>query len=116
MPSGYVRVWEPSHPLANRDGYVLEHRKVVHDAGVVIPPGTNVHHRNGIKDDNRLENLVVKPASTHHRDHVRAADAVVNQFGTHRLRSAQPCEGCGNLFVPWKKDGRFCSRGCANRR
>jgi hypothetical protein len=27
----YVRIWEPTHPLAMKDGYVLEHRKVLHD-------------------------------------------------------------------------------------
>jgi hypothetical protein len=71
----------PGHPLASRDGYVLEHRLVLHAAGVEIPPGHHVHHVNGVKDDNRIENLVALPASDHHRHHV--GDAVVNQSGTH---------------------------------
>lgn len=36
MPSGYVRVWEPGHPMGMADGYVLEHRKVIYDAGIEI--------------------------------------------------------------------------------
>jgi hypothetical protein len=59
MTSGYVRVFEPSHPLANADGYVLQHRKVVYDAGIEIPPGAHVHHLNRNRADNRLENLAV---------------------------------------------------------
>jgi hypothetical protein len=78
---GYIRVYEPSHPLAGRDGYVLEHRKVIHDAGIEVPAGCLVHHRNDVKDDNRLENLEVKPIDTHTRDHVHEAGVVINQHG-----------------------------------
>lgn len=84
---GYIRIYKPSHPLANADGHVLEHRMVLYDAGVDIPPGSNVHHKNGIKDDNRLENLEVLAKSEHHRLHVRTAGFVVNQYGTWPVRS-----------------------------
>jgi hypothetical protein len=87
MPSGYVRVFRRGHPLANRDGYVLEHRLVLYEAGVEIPPGHQVHHVNGDKTDNRLENLEVLTESDHHRHHVREAGFVVNQFGTWPLRT-----------------------------
>ena len=49
LRSGYVRIWEPNNPLAKADGYVYEHRKVVHDAGVEVPAGYHVHHINGDK-------------------------------------------------------------------
>jgi hypothetical protein len=55
MPSGYVRVWCPGHPIANADGYALEHRRVLHDAGVDVPAGHHVHHLNEDKTDNRIE-------------------------------------------------------------
>jgi hypothetical protein len=88
MPSGYIRVYVPGHPMAKRDGYALEHRYVMHEAGVHIPDGHHVHHLNGVKADNRLTNLAVVPASEHHRHHVREAGYVVNQFGTWPLRDA----------------------------
>lgn len=54
---GYVMVWMPDHPAAKADGYVFEHRLVWWDAHGPIPEGWQVHHINGVKDDNRLENL-----------------------------------------------------------
>jgi hypothetical protein len=86
MSTGYIRVFEPDHPLAGRDGYLLEHRKIVFDAGVSIPRGAHVHHKNGVKTDNRLENLEVVDGSEHHRRHVRESGVVTNQFGTFPLR------------------------------
>lgn len=102
--------------MANSDGYALEHRQVLHDAGVRIPPGLQVHHLNGDKSDNRLENLQVKAASDHHRDHIRDAGVVGNQFGRWRLREPRQCDTCGAEFLPWLRTSRFCSRACANRR
>jgi len=45
-PGGYIRVWKPGHSVANSDGYALEHRYVLHEAGVELPDGMYVHHRN----------------------------------------------------------------------
>ncbi len=44
------------------------------------------HHINGIKDDDRPENLDVLDISEHTRHHLRAAGVVTNQFGTWPLR------------------------------
>jgi hypothetical protein len=117
MPSGYVRIFEPDHPLAKRDGYVLEHRKVVYDAGITIPAGAHVHHLNGDKADNRLENLEVKLPREHVVDHIRERGGTVkNHAGVFPLRTERPCEKCGKPFLPWKPASRFCSRACANGR
>ena len=55
--------------------------------GIEIPEGHHVHHINGDKLDNRLENLEVVDASEHHRRHVREQGYVVNQYGVWPLRT-----------------------------
>lgn len=59
---GYVLVKVDSDDqyaaMRNRQGYVLEHRLVVAKAlGRPLRRDEHVHHINGIKDDNRLDNL-----------------------------------------------------------
>lgn len=56
--SGYVFVRMPTHPKACKRGYVREHVLVWEKAHKKsLPKGWHVHHKNGIKDDNRPENL-----------------------------------------------------------
>jgi len=72
---GYVMVHAPSHPMASKAGYVLEHRLVASEhLGRTLGRKEEVHHLNGIKDDNRWENLVVVQSGKHqklHADHNR---------------------------------------------
>jgi len=55
---GYVILHMPEHPEADVNGYVLEHRLVMEKIlGRRLKPWDKVHHVNGIKWDNRPENL-----------------------------------------------------------
>jgi hypothetical protein len=55
---GYVLIFEPKHPNARKDGYVAEHTKVMASIlGRPLKRFEEVHHRNGIRSDNRPENL-----------------------------------------------------------
>jgi len=66
--NGYVYIYAPSHPKADKyhGRYVAEHRLVWEKAhGELLPDGWLIHHINGIRDDNRPENLVALKPSGH---------------------------------------------------
>ena len=56
--NGYIWLRMADHPNANKSNEIAEHRLVMSNfLNRPLCPWENVHHRNGIKDDNRLENL-----------------------------------------------------------
>jgi len=59
------------HPHPNNiHGYVFEHRLIVERAiGRYLLPEEIVHHRNHIKNDNRLENLQLFSDNSSHMKH-----------------------------------------------
>lgn len=104
-PEGYVFVRAIGHPLAQKSGYIPEHRKVVYDAGIEIPSGYSVHHINHDRADNRLENLEVLANGEHSRRH-RLEEG---RGGTH-------CRHCGGAdwYIAPGNGKRFC-RDCVRR-
>lgn len=55
---GYIIFRRTEHPYADKKGYVKEHRIVIEESlGRYLVHGENVHHKNGNRQDNRLENL-----------------------------------------------------------
>lgn len=65
--NGYVAIFKPDHPK-NRSGYVLEHVIMAEKAlGKYLPDNAVVHHINGIRNDNRPENLVILQDNSYHR-------------------------------------------------
>lgn len=58
MRSGYVLLHLPDYPTADKRGYILEHRYVMEQVlGRQLRTFESVHHINGVRHDNRPENL-----------------------------------------------------------
>jgi hypothetical protein len=67
---GYVFVKCWGHPRANKGGYVFEHILVMEQhIGRYITTQENVHHINGVRTDNRIENLEVLTRGQHTKHH-----------------------------------------------
>ena len=63
---GYVNLYMPEHPRARSSDYVFEHIVVWEKRHGPVPKGWHIHHRNGIKHDNRIENLEAMTPKKHH--------------------------------------------------
>ena len=116
MSWSYVQVCgKKGHPMANINGVVLEHRLVMAEhLGRMLLTREVVHHKNGNRRDNCIENLELTTPEAH--------------IETHRLPAEMITIVCANCGVSFEKKasiirGRrkngaknaYCSRACIGK-
>lgn len=89
--AGYVMVWEPEHPNQTQRGWQYEHRLVAERVlGRHLESAEHVHHINGVKDDNRPENLAVMGHLEHlalsGQEHRKEMETMKNELEEYRRR------------------------------
>lgn len=68
---GYVSIYFPDYPKASKNGYVMEHDLVMECIiSRHLKDDEVVHHINGVRNDNRKENLKLMTFSEHARHHM----------------------------------------------
>lgn len=84
--TGYVMRFELGSPHCGKNGIVYQHRYVMGEhIGRPLRPDENVHHKNGNRADNRLENLELwsksQPAGQRVADKVKWAREILALYG-----------------------------------
>ena len=101
IENGYILIYKLTHPFATQTGYVLEHRFIVEQQiGRYLLPEETVHHVNEIKDDNRIENLMLfNGKSAHQRFHYNPDNVKPEEilFDGRKL-TIRPRDICGRFM------------------
>lgn len=118
--NGYVLAYLPDHPKSMKSnnwlGFVYQHIVVAEEMiGRSLLPNEEVHHLNGVRDDNRQENLLVLESSQHTKLHNWLRSCGIDLEGSiaNRVKTEKPkyCIFCKTGIISTGCE-KFCSMTC----
>lgn len=91
---GYRCIFKKDHPNSYKKGRILEHVYVMSQyLDRPLFKGESVHHKNGVRDDNRIENLELwhrgQPAGQRVEDKIAWCKEFMKQYGYEYVEIAQ---------------------------
>ena len=104
--NGYVLLYLPDHPKANSKGYVHEHTVVMETfLGKPLPSQAVIHHINGNRADNRLENLLPCEDNSYHM-HLHGRQEAFRACGHATWRWCWYCQSYDDPANMLRQDAR----------
>ncbi|MEK6883557.1 MAG: HNH endonuclease [Nanoarchaeota archaeon] len=113
---GYIWIYNPEHPN-NRNNYIRKHRLIMEQyIDRYLTEDEHIHHINGIKDDNRIDNLQIVNIKEHGSLEGRKAKGIP-KLTLRKEPIKKSCIYCKNEFII--KRGyliqKFCSYNCYSK-
>jgi hypothetical protein len=90
--TGYIQLLRKDHPHGDQRGYVMEHLLVWEETyRKTLPDGYVIHHLNGIRSDNRPQNLFAMKRGEHialaepYKKRIRALESEISKLKQEKL-------------------------------
>lgn len=87
IDNGYVRLYKPTHPMADRSGYILEHRYIMSTfLNRILESNEIVHHIDENTLNNSVDNLKITDRSKHIEVHFKPEEHSKKIIELRRVR------------------------------